>query len=60
MGCTKYRHREKQYKYMQLNGYDPLDVLEIWGEDRCKVHADILDELKPTWLSQAEQSGTHN
>lgn len=45
IGCSNYQHREKGHTYRSLNNYDPVEVLKIWGRERCYVHKDILDAL---------------
>ena len=49
IGCSNYQHREKGHLFRHLDGYDPIEVLKIWGRDRCYVHKDILDSLGFSW-----------
>jgi len=32
-----------------VDGYDPIQVLKVWGRDRCRVHKDVLEALNFNW-----------
>lgn len=49
IGCEKYQPREGKHMYTSLDTYDPLEVLKVWGRDRCYVHKDILQYYGMNW-----------
>jgi hypothetical protein len=54
IGCERWQSREGCYTYVRLNNLDPVAVLQTWGRDRCRVHADILEELNINWNNADE------
>jgi hypothetical protein len=55
IGCSNYQHREKGHTYRPLNNYDPVEILKIWGRERCYVHKDILDALGFSWDAYSKE-----
>ena len=49
IGCEKYRGREKGHTFFNLQQYDPIAILQMWGKERCLVHDDIIEDLGITW-----------
>ena len=54
IGCANYQHREKGHTYHSLKNYDPVEILKVWGRERCYVHQDILDALGFSWDAHSE------
>ena len=54
IGCERWQSRESRHTYVRLNNLDPVAVLQTWGRDRCRVHADILEELNINWNNTDE------
>jgi len=50
IGCERYRPKDAGRHYIHnLDTFDPLEILKVWGRDRCVVHEDILETLRVTW-----------
>lgn len=50
IGCENYKPKDSGRHYIQsLDTFDPLEILQVWGRDRCYIHADILESLGVTW-----------
>jgi hypothetical protein len=50
LSCSRYQHHETNRLFSKLiDGQDSIQVLRIWGRDRCKVHKDVLEALNFTW-----------
>ena len=49
IGCENFQPREGKHLFTKLDTYDPLEVLKVWGRDRCYVHKDILDSYGVSW-----------
>jgi hypothetical protein len=49
IGCEYWQPREKGHIYRSLENYDPIQILRIWGRERCHVHQDLLDSLNFHW-----------
>ena len=49
LGCSRYQHRETNHLFSRLGSQDPIQVLRVWGRDRCRIHKDVLEALDFTW-----------
>jgi hypothetical protein len=59
IGCSRFQgirrsdeRRMDWHTFVPLDGYDPIRVLQVFGQTRCKVHSDLLDELGFQWNQQ--------
>jgi hypothetical protein len=49
VGCEFWQPGGKHHTYRKLDGYNPVEVLRVWGRKRCQVHAELLTELEFSW-----------
>jgi hypothetical protein len=50
IGCERFQRKDVGSHYFHsLDTFDPLEILKVWGRDRCYVHKDLLDALGVTW-----------
>jgi hypothetical protein len=49
VGCSLWKPREKNHRFLSCRNLDPIVVLRVWGKAQCKVPQEFLDQLNFTW-----------